>query len=214
MRYLLMLSISLILAACDQINFKKLSFEDLFKKDIPKVEYVEYSKNTIQFKDNVIVLSHEYFQNSTEQFKSRLDSLDRKSRIKRMAYRDLKRIENLKKEYQIFVDKNNVGNYVFIYARNYTVFNEHSAANHVARLGKAIKKESNLQAIRYKRIHGRYFYTENAKIVKLKYLKDKMFQTEYIVSSKNGGGVGLLVSNIRNIDFEESIKTLALEQYD
>ena len=69
--------------------------------------------------------------------------------------------------------------------------------------------------LKYKRIHGRFFFTPTSKVVKLKYLKaykkEKKFQTEYIVASKDAGGIGLLISNLENIDFESSIKRLALK---
>ena len=107
------------------------------------------------------------------------------------------------------MDRGNVANHVFVYSTNFVVFDDYLAAKYVAKLNNELKDESLKQEVRYKRIHGRYFFTNEAKVVKLKYVKahkkERRFQTEYTVASKSGG-MALLVSNVDGIDFEENLK--------
>jgi len=131
-------------------------------------------------------------------------------KAKKLALKELEKLQKMETEFQIYSDRENVGNYVFVYSRSYIQFDERTAQKHVSRLNNTLKNESHTQSVRYRRIHGRYFYTPVSKIVKLKYIKDRKFQTEYIVSSQNGG-LGLLVSNFEDVDFEDSIKGLALK---
>lgn len=202
MRKLLLFLTCLLVFGCEMPQ------QGFWKKTVEVFE--EYSENTIQFKENIIVLSDGYAQTSPEEFKTRLDSLTSNKKVKKLALKELEKLQKMNTEFQIYADGENVGNYVFVYARNYIQFDEHSAAKQVSRMNNVLKDESNVQEVRYKRIHGRYFYTPVSKIVKLKYIKDKKFQTEYIVASQRGG-LGLLVSNFQDVDFEESIKSLALK---
>ena len=78
--------------------------------------------------------------------------------------------KNKKVDFQLFVDKRNVENYVFIYACDYYQLDEYRAATVVEALSRELKDEANNQEVRYKRIHGRFFFTPTSKIVKLKYL--------------------------------------------
>lgn len=174
--------------------------------------FSKFSKNTIEFRNNTIVLTSGYSKTTPEDFKNRLDSLENKSKFKKVALHELKKIEDKKVDFELFVDENNVENYVFIYTCDFYQFDEHRAARVVAALNDQLQDESNIQEVKYKRIHGRFFFTPTSKVVKLKYLKaykkDRKFQTEYIVASKSGG-IGLLISNLEDIDFESSIKRLA-----
>ncbi|MBG6131496.1 hypothetical protein IWQ47_003185 [Aquimarina sp. EL_43] len=175
-------------------------------------KFSKFSKNTIEFRNNTIVLTSAYSKTSPEEFKSRLDSLENKPKFKKVALHELKKIEDKKVDFELFVDENNVENYVFIYTCDFYQFDEHRAARVVAALNDQLQDESNIQEVKYKRIHGRFFFTPTSKVVKLKYLKaykkDRKFQTEYIVASKSGG-IGLLISNLEDIDFESSIKRFA-----
>ncbi|EZH72480.1 hypothetical protein ATO12_23825 [Aquimarina atlantica] len=175
-------------------------------------KFSKFSKNTIEFRNNTIVLTSAYSKTSPEEFKSRLDSLKNKPKFKKVALHELKKIEDKKVDFELFVDQNNVENYVFIYTCDFYQFDEHRAARVVAALNDQLQDESNIQEVKYKRIHGRFFFTPTSKVVKLKYLKaykkDRKFQTEYIVASKSGG-IGLLISNLEDIDFESSIKRFA-----
>lgn len=207
MRKFLLFLTSLLVIGCEvpQEGFWNQGF---LKKTVEVFE--EVSDNTIEFKENIIVLSDGYAQTTPEEFKVRLDSVTSNKKAKKLALKELEKFQKMKTEFQIYADTENIGNYVFVYARNYIQFDEHTAAKHVSRMNNALKDESNKLEVRYKRIHGRYFYTPVSKIVKLKYIKDKKFQTEYIVASQRGG-LGLLVSNFQDVDFEESIKSLALK---
>ncbi|GGX11555.1 hypothetical protein [Aquimarina muelleri] len=200
MRKILLLLIAILLVGCEF-----LPKESKFSK---------YSKNTIEFKNNTIVLTSGYAKSSPEEFKSRLDSLKDKPKFKKVALQELKKVEDKKVDFEIFVDEKSVENYVFIYACDFYKFDEHRAARVVQALNDQLLDESNTQKVKYKRIHGRFFFTPTSKVIKLKYLKafkkDKKFQTEYIVASKSGG-VGLLISNLEDIDFESSIKRLAVK---
>ncbi len=175
-------------------------------------KFSKFSKNTIEFRNNTIVLTSAYSKTSPEEFKNRLDSLENKPKFKKVALHELKKIEDKKVDFELFVDENNVENYVFIYTCDFYQFDEHRAARVVAALNDQLQDESNIQEVKYKRIHGRFFFTPTSKVVKLKYLKaykkDRKFQTEYIVASKSGG-IGLLISNLEDIDFESSIKRFA-----
>ncbi|PKV49005.1 hypothetical protein ATE84_1021 [Aquimarina sp. MAR_2010_214] len=175
-------------------------------------KFSKFSKNTIEFKNNTIVLTSGYSKITPEKFRNRLDSLENKPKFKKVALHELKKIEDKKVDFELFVDENNVENYVFIYTCDFYQFDEHRAARVVAALNDQLQDESNVQEVKYKRIHGRFFFTPTSKVVKLKYLKaykkEKKFQTEYIVASKSGG-IGLLISNLEDIDFESSIKRLA-----
>jgi hypothetical protein len=175
-------------------------------------KFSRFSKNTIEFKNNTIVLTSDYSKTSPEEFKNRLDSLENKPKFKKVALQELKKIEDKKVDFELFVDENNVENYVFIYICDFYQFDEHRAARVVAALNDQLQDESNIQEVKYKRIHGRFFFTPTSKVVKLKYLKaykkERKFQTEYIVASKSGG-IGLLISNLEDIDFESSIKRFA-----
>ena len=182
--------------------------ESLWKSTVEVFE--EYPENTIQFKESIIVLADGYAQTTPEDFKVRLDSLTDNKKAKKLALKELEKLQKMETEFQIYSDRENVGNYVFVYSRSYIQFDERTAQKHVSRLNNTLKNESHTQSVRYRRIHGRYFYTPVSKIVKLKYIKDRKFQTEYIVSSQNGG-LGLLVSNFEDVDFEDSIKGLALK---
>jgi len=171
-----------------------------------------FSKNSIEFKNNTIVLNSSYEKMTPGVFETRLASLNEESKFKKIALDELKKIQNKKVDYELFVDMNNIENYVFIYTCDYFQFDEHRAARVVQTLSDQKKDEANSQEVRYKRIHGRYFFTPTSKVVKLKYLKaykkERKFQTEYIVSSKSGG-IGILISNLKDIDFESSIKRFA-----
>ena len=167
------------------------------------------AENIIKFRENTIKLPKGYVKISKDQFRIALDTLKNKPVIRNFAISELSKIEEKKTDFEIFIQTSNVENYVFVYACDFFKFDEERAAQHVDVLSKKRKAESKKDKIRYHRIHGRYFYTAKSKIVKLKYVrafkKEKQFQTEYIVASKTGG-IGLLVSNIENIDFEESVK--------
>lgn len=177
-----------------------------------KTGFTNYSKHVIEFRDNKIVLSDEYTKTTPEEFTQRLDSLNDELKFKKLALAELERVQAKKVDFELFVDDTNVENYVFIYTRDFVQFDEHSAAKYVSKLNGQFLDEANKQEIKYKRIHGRYFFTPNSKIVKLKYLKahkkERKFEAEYIVSLKTGG-IGLHVSNVDNVDFEKSIKRLA-----
>lgn len=177
-----------------------------------KPKFAKFSKNTIKFRKNTIMLTKGYEKTSPEDFKVRLDSLQDSSKFKKIALEELKKIENKNVDFQLFVDERNVENYVFIYACDYYQLDEHRAATVVEALSRQLKDEAQSQDVRYKRIHGRFFFTPTSKIVKLKYLKgykmEKKYQAEYIVASRSGG-IGLLISNLENVDFENSIKRLA-----
>ncbi len=179
-----------------------------------KSSYSTFSKNTIEFKQNTIMLTSGYSKIAPEEFKSKLDSLDDQSKFKKIALHELKKIEDKKVDFEIFADEQNIENYVFIYACDFYQLNEQRAARIVSSMNNQLKDESNIQEVKYKRIHGRFFFTPTSKVVKLKYLKayktKRKFQTEYIVASKSGG-IGLLISNLENIDFESSIKRLAVK---
>lgn len=172
----------------------------------------KFSKNTIEFRRNTIMLTKGYEKTSPEEFKVRIDSLTDSPKFKKIALEELKKIEDKKVDFQLFVDEKNVENYVFIYACDFYQLDEHRAATVVEALSRQLKDEALSQEVRYKRIHGRFFFTPTSKIVKLKYLKgykyEKKYQAEYIVASKTGG-IGLLISNLENVDFENSIKRLA-----
>ncbi|WP_343910788.1 hypothetical protein [Aquimarina litoralis] len=177
-----------------------------------KPKFAKFSKNTIKFRKNTIMLTKGYEKTSPEEFKARLDSLQDSPKFKKIALEELKKIENKNVDFQLFVDERNVENYVFIYACDYYQLDEHRAATVVEALSRQLKDEALSQDVRYKRIHGRFFFTPTSKIVKLKYLKgykmEKKYQAEYIVASRSGG-IGLLISNLENVDFENSIKRLA-----
>jgi len=163
--------------------------------------FKSFSKNTIKFRKNTIMLTKGYEKTSPEEFKSRLDSLKESPKFKNIALEELKKIESKNVDFQLFVDKRNVENYVFIYACDYFQLDEHRAATVVEALSRELKNEAHTQDVRYKRIHGRFFFTPTSKIVKLKYLKgyklEKKYQAEYIVASRTGG-IGLLISNLEN----------------
>lgn len=199
MKRILPFLIFVFFISCNEIN----------KTNILKSEYTGYSKHTIDFRDNTIVLTEGYHKVSTEEFVKRLKQLKGKPKFKKIALEQLRKLKKKADDYQLFVDRNNVENYVFVYACNYILFDENSAAKHVSKLSHKIKDESYKQEIRYKRLQGRYFYTTDSKIVKLKYLrsdkKDTKFETEYVIASKSGG-IGMIVSNTKNIDFEDSVK--------
>ncbi|SEK74009.1 hypothetical protein SAMN04487910_0992 [Aquimarina amphilecti] len=177
-----------------------------------KTKFSSFSKNTIEFRKNTIMLTKGYEKTSPGQFKTRLDSLKDSPKFKKIALEELKKIEDKNVDFQLFVDEKNVENYVFIYACDYFQLDEHRAATVVEALSRQLKDEALSQEVRYKRIHGRFFFTPTSKIVKLKYLKgyklEKKYQAEYIVASRSGG-IGLLISNLENVDFENSIKRLA-----
>ncbi len=198
MKKILLLSITVLLIGCNQGPNKSKSSK--------------YSKNSITFQENTLTLTSSYSKTSREEFVKKLDTIDETSKFKKIALEELKKIEDKKVDYEIFVDENNVENYVFIYVCDFYLLSEHRAAKVVSALNRELKDESNRQEVRYKRIHGRFFFTPESKVVKLKYLKSykkqRKFQTEYIVASQNGG-VGLLISNLNDIDFENSIKRLA-----
>ncbi len=181
---------------------------------IKKEGFKKFSKNKIEFKNNTLVLTSDYVKVSPEEFKTRIDSLKDKPKFQKVAIQELKKIQDKKVDFELFVDDTNVENYVFIYTCDFYQFDEHRAARVVQALSDQVKDESNIQEVRYKRIHGRFFFTPTSKVVKLKYLKaykkDRKFQTEYIVASKSGG-IGLLISNLEDIDFESSIKRLAVK---
>ena len=198
MRKILLLSIAVLLVSCSQgPNISK-----PFK----------YSKNTIKFQNNTITLTSSYVKTSRDEFVTELDSLDETSKFKKIALDELKKVESKNVDYEIFVDENNIENYVFIYVCDFYLLSEHRAAKVVSAMSRQLERESSRQDVRYKRIHGRFFFTPDSKVVKLKYLKayksQRKFQTEYIVASKKGG-IGLLISNLNDIDFESSIKRLA-----
>ncbi|WP_062057192.1 hypothetical protein [Aquimarina longa] len=175
-------------------------------------KFSKYSKNTIRFKNNTIVLTSSYAKIAPEEFKNRLDSLIDKPKFRKVALDELKKVQDKRVDFELFVDENNVENYVFIYTCDFYTFDEHRAARVVQELNDRLLNEANGQKMNYKRIHGRFFFTPSSKVIKLKYLKaykkERKFQTEYIVASKFGG-VGLLISNLEDIDFEGSIKKLA-----
>ncbi|WP_103863856.1 hypothetical protein [Aquimarina sp. I32.4] len=177
-------------------------------------KFSKFSKNTIEFRNNTVVLTSSYAKSSPEEFRARLDSLTDKPKFKKVALDELKKIEDKKVDFELFVDENTVENYVFVYVCDFYQFDEHRAAKVVEAMNNQLKDESNIQKVRYKRIHGRFFFTPTSKVVKLKYLKafekEKKFQTEYIVASKSGG-IGLSISNLEDIDFENSIKQLAVK---
>ncbi|TPN87999.1 hypothetical protein [Aquimarina algicola] len=200
MRKILLLLISFTIIGCNFLSEDK-------KKS-------RFSKNTIEFRNNTIVLTSSYSKITPEEFKTRLDSVQDRSKFKKIALDELKKIKDKKVDFELFVDQNNVENYVFIYSCDFYQFDEHRAARVVQTLNDQLKDESNIQEVRYKRIHGRFFFTPTSKVVKLKYLKayksDRKFQTEYIVASKSGG-IGLIISNLEDIDFEGSVKRLAVK---
>ena len=200
MKKLLLLSIVILVVGCDFSS--------------KKTGKTLFSKNTLEFKNNTIVLTSDYQKMAPEDFKTRLDSIQDESKFKKIALEELKKIQDKNVDFGLFVDNKNIENYVFIYTCDYYQFDEHRAARVVQALSDQKKDEANTQEVRYKRIHGRYFFTPTSKVVKLKYLKaykkERKFQTEYIVSSKSGG-IGLLISNLEDIDFEGSIKRLAVK---
>ncbi len=177
-------------------------------------KFPKFKKNTIEFKNNTILLTSGYTKTTSEEFKKRVNLLEDKAKFKTVALQELEKIESKKVDYEIFVHEDNVENYIFVYACDFYKLDEHRAARVVASLNDQLKDESNDQKVKYKRIHGRYFFTPTSKVVKLKYLKayktKKKFQTEYIVASKNGG-IGLSISNVEDVDFENSIKKLAVK---
>ncbi len=199
MKKFLLLLTSVLLVSCQLFEPKKEGF-------------AKFSKNKIEFKNNTIVLTSDYVKATPEDFKSKINSLEGELKFKNVALAELKKIEDKKVDFELFVDATNIQNYVFIYTCDYYQFDEHRAARVVQALSDQIKDEANTQEVNYKRIHGRYFFTPTSKVVKLKYLKaykkDRRFQTEYIVASKSGG-VGLLISNLEDIDFENSVKHIA-----
>ena len=199
MKKFLLLLTSILLVSCQMFEPKKEGF-------------AKFSKNKIEFKNNTIVLTSDYVKSNPEEFKAKIEMIEGKPKFQNVALAELKKIQDKKVDFEIFVDENNVENYVFIYNCDYYKFDEHRAARVVQALSEQIKDEANSQDVRYKRIHGRYFFTPTSKVVKLKYLKaykkEKKFQTEYIVASKTGG-VGISISNLEDIDFESSVKRLA-----
>ena len=199
MKKFLLLLTSILLVSCQMFEPKKEGF-------------AKFSKNKIEFKNNTIVLTSDYVKSNPEDFKAKIEMIEGKPKFQNVALAELKKIQDKKVDFEIFVDENNVENYVFIYNCDYYKFDEHRAARVVQALSEQIKDEANSQDVRYKRIHGRYFFTPTSKVVKLKYLKaykkEKKFQTEYIVASKTGG-VGISISNLEDIDFESSVKRLA-----
>ncbi|SHI91030.1 hypothetical protein [Aquimarina spongiae] len=199
MKKFLLLLTSILLVSCQMFEPKKEGF-------------AKFSKNKIEFKNNTIVLTSDYVKSDPENFKAKIEMIEGKPKFQNVALAELKKIQDKKVDFEIFVDENNVENYVFIYNCDYYKFDEHRAARVVQALSEQIKDEANSQDVRYKRIHGRYFFTPTSKVVKLKYLKaykkEKKFQTEYIVASKTGG-VGISISNLEDIDFESSVKRLA-----
>lgn len=198
-KFLLLMITTLLLVGCELISEKKNGFS-------------KFSKNKIEFKNNTIVLTSDYVKATPEEFRTRIDSLKNKPKFKTVALQELKKVEDKKVDFELFVDDTNVENYVFIYTCDFYQFDEHRAARVVQTLSDQLQDEANIQEVKYKRIHGRFFFTPTSKVVKLKYLKaykkDRKFQTEYIISSKSGG-IGLLISNLEDIDFEGSVKKLA-----
>ncbi|MEW7279615.1 hypothetical protein ABW636_13560 [Aquimarina sp. 2201CG1-2-11] len=198
MRKILLLSIAVLIVSCSQGPNASKPFM--------------YSKNTIKFQNNTLTLTSSYVKTTRDEFVKELDLLDETSKFKKIALDELKKVESKNVDYEIFVDQNNVENYVFIYVCDFYLLSEHRAAKVVSAMNRQLERESNKQEVRYKRIHGRFFFTPDSKVVKLKYLKayksQRKFQTEYIVASKKGG-IGLLISNLNDIDFENSIKRLA-----
>jgi len=202
MKKILLLLSAILFIGCEYLHFEE-----------KKYSTSNFSKNTFEFRENIITLTSGYIKVSPEEFKVRFDSLKTGSpKLKKAALQELKKIQKKKVDFQLFIHKDNVENYVFIYACDFFQLDENRAATVVTALSKQLKIESTRQDVRYKRIHGRFFFTPTSKVIKLKYLKahkrDKKFQAEYIVASKSGG-IGLLVSNLENVDFENSIKRLA-----
>jgi len=200
MKKLLLLLTAILLVGCNM--------------PIKKEGFKKFSKNKIEFQNNTLVLTSDYVKITPVEFETRLAALEGKPKFQKMALQELKKIQDKKVDYELFIDDKNVENYVFIYTCDFYQFDEHRAARVVQELSDQVKDESTTQDVRYKRIHGRFFFTPTSKVVKLKYLKaykkDRKFQTEYIVASKSGG-IGLLISNLKDIDFESSIKRLAVK---
>ncbi|RZS99165.1 hypothetical protein [Aquimarina brevivitae] len=201
-KILLLLTAAALLSSCEIPGFGE-------KSSTTSAEISKSKNNKIVFKNNKIVLSSNYELVSVEEFKNRLNALPKDSKFRGIALDQLQEIEAKETEFEVFADKNNVANHVFVYATNFIVFDDYLAAKYVAKLNNELKDESNKQEVRYKRIHGRYFFTNEAKVVKLKYVKahkkERRFQTEYTVASKTGG-MALLVSNVNGVDFEENLK--------
>ncbi len=205
MKKLLLLCIVILATGCDYLSNGVAE-----KNKFPR----KFKKNTIEFKNNTILLTSGYTKTTAEDFEQRVNALDDASKFKKIALQELEKIQKKKVDFEIFSHENNVENYIFVYACDFYKLDEHRAARVVASLNDQLKDESNVQDVKYKRIHGRYFFTPTSKVVKLKYLKafkaQKKFQTEYIVASKNGG-IGLSISNLEDVDFENSIKRLAVK---
>lgn len=201
-KILLLVTAAVLLSSCEIPGFGS-------PAKTSETQISKSKNNKIVFKNNKIVLSHNYELVSVEEFKNRLNTLDQDSKFKTIAFDQLAEIEAKQTDFEIFVDRGNVANHVFVYSTNFVVFDDYLAAKYVAKLNNELKDESLKQEVRYKRIHGRYFFTNEAKVVKLKYVKahkkERRFQTEYTVASKSGG-MALLVSNVDGIDFEENLK--------
>ncbi|GAA4275090.1 hypothetical protein U6A24_17125 [Aquimarina gracilis] len=204
MKKLLLLCIVILATSCDYFS----------NGVAEKAKFPKFKKNTIEFKNNTILLTSGYTKTTSEDFKRRVNELNDASKFKKIALQELEKIEDKKVDFEIFAHEDNVENYIFVYATDFYKLDEHRAARVVATMNNQRKDESNVQDVKYKRIHGRYFFTPTSKVVKLKYLKafktQKKFQTEYIVASKYGG-IGLSISNLEDVDFENSIKRLAVK---
>lgn len=205
MKKLLLLCIVILATSCDYLSNGVADGNKFPRK---------FKKNTIEFKNNTILLTSGYTKTTAEDFKRRVEELNDASKFKKIALQELEKIQGKKVDYEIFAHENNVENYIFVYATDFYKLDEHRAARVVASMNNQLKDESTGQDVKYKRIHGRYFFTPTSKVVKLKYLKafktQKKFQTEYIVASKYGG-IGLSISNLEDVDFESSIKRLAVK---
>ena len=80
------------------MNFRKPNLQK-------KSNFSSFSKNTIEFKQNTIILTSGYSKIKPEEFADKINGLSDASKFKKIALHELKKIRDKKVDFEIFADE-------------------------------------------------------------------------------------------------------------
>lgn len=171
----------------------------------------DYRSVSVDFLNREILIPKNYTRVTLSQLRKNLLAIKSETKLVDMIRNGIARLELMPTEFIIFADRENFENCFWIQSGEYVDFDQSIASQYTALLEERANQEWSSIGLNYEKLENRFLQSGKSKIIKVKYRLEyegvEKFQTQYIVTS-NHKTFAIMISNYRNIDFEELVKRM------
>ena len=174
------------------------------KKEIPDA-FKDSNLHLVEFLERKIYLPKEYEKSSVEEITTLLQNSPNIDKFSDYRLYQLEKFKQMEDKIEIFVEKNNLSNYITFNTVNYFDFEKDALPLYVDLLENRIFVEPRKQGIIFERLESKFIKYGTSKILKVKYHQtfnnEKRFLTQYLITSKLRT-FAIIVINEKNEDYQ------------